>query len=129
MKTKILLITLLCLSLAACGGRRREQATEVPNPPAAATAVIAPTEAPAASPTAAQPATEAPTATLVVQPTEVVQPTTAVQPTEAPTQAAPTATVAAQNEADPQGDSLEAQLDQLVNQNATDESNVNNLNP
>lgn len=121
MKTKILLIVLLSLSLAACGGRRREQPTEAP----AATAIVAPTQAPAlATATTGAPATEAPTATLVVQPTEAVP--TQVAPTESPATLAPTV---AADQSDPQGDSLEAQLDQLVNQNATDESNVNNLNP
>jgi hypothetical protein len=125
MKTKILLLSLLCLSLAACGARRREQLTQAANP----TAIAAPTQAPATTaPATPIPATdaasvEAPTATLVVQPTEPATEATATQAVA--TQAVATATVAAQS--DPAGDQLEAQLDQLNTQNTGDENDINNL--
>lgn len=125
MKTKILLLALLCISLTACGARRREQLTQAANP----TAIAAPTQAPATTlpPTQAPatnvPSVDAPTATLVVQPTEPVTEVTATQP--AATQAVATATVAAQTDA--AGDQLEAQLDQLFTQNTADENDINNL--
>jgi hypothetical protein len=119
MKTRILLLSFLCLSLAACGGRRREQPTET-SVPAPVVATSAPTSAPVVQPTEAAPQ---PTSTLVVQPTQ--ESATAVSPTETEAAPAPTSTVAA--ESDPSGDQLEAQLDQLNTQNAADEQDVNNL--
>jgi len=120
MKTRILLLSLLCLSLAACGGRRRDQPTET-SVPAPAVATIAPTSAPVVQPTGAAPQ---PTNTLVVQLTQA-ESATPVSPTETEAAPAPTSTVAA--ESDPLGDQLEAQLDQLNTQNAADEQDVNNL--
>ncbi len=127
MKTKLLILSLLCISLAACGLRRREQPTQ-PALPAPAVATSLPTHTPA-QPTVSQPINTSQAAQqATVAPTDTSAATQVPEATKAPTDVptlAPTATSAPQN--DSQGDQLENQLDQLTTQNAADDQMINGL--
>jgi hypothetical protein len=113
MNKRALFLSLLCLSLAACGLRNRNQ-----NSATQTIQVKAPTTAPE------------PTSIPTLIPSAAVEPTVqqSTQPAPSPTaQPSPTFAPTVVLQSDPLGDQVENLLDQLESQNNTADQDLNNL--